>query len=204
MQPLGRRDFYKFLLLGLAGPGLGLLAACGPKEYFLSQARLLERLEKHFPLEKSLFGLTQLRLHNPALQLNPQAQRLGADLVLSLQPMAWAGTTRSLDAHLGLSCALRFDTSRNALVLADVAMERLDFAPLSEDANATDEAKANENAAAWANYAPMLRSFVAQWLPSTLENYPIYTLPENAQQWLGQDGALEIKILNDGVLFKRL
>ena len=203
MPPLGRRKFQKFLLLGLAGSGLGLLAACGPKEYFLSQAQLLERLEKHFPLEKSLFGLTQLRLHNPTLQLNPQAQRLGGDLVLSLQPMAWAGTTRSLDAHLGLSCALRFDASRMALVLADVAMERLDFAPVIEGAN-VDEAKANENAAAWAKYAPMLRSFVAQWLPSTLENYPIYTLPENAQKWLGQDSALEIKILNNGVLFKRL
>ena len=203
MPPLGRRKFQKFLLLGLAGSGLGLLAACGPKEYFLSQAQLLERLEKHFPLEKNLFGLTQLRLHNPTLQLNPQAQRLGGDLVLSLQPMAWAGTTRSLDAHLGLSCALRFDASRMALVLADVAMERLDFAPVIEGAN-VDEAKANENAAAWAKYAPMLRSFVAQWLPSTLENYPIYTLPENAQKWLGQDSALEIKILNNGVLFKRL
>lgn len=203
MPPLGRRKFQKILLLGLAGSGLGLLAACGPKEYFLSQAQLLERLEKHFPLEKNLFGLTQLRLHNPTLQLNPQAQRLGGDLVLSLQPMAWAGTTRSLDAHLGLSCALRFDASRMALVLADVAMERLDFAPVIEGAN-VDEAKANENAAAWAKYAPMLRSFVAQWLPSTLENYPIYTLPENAQKWLGQDGALEIKILNNGVLFKRL
>ena len=203
MPPLGRRKFQKILLLGLAGSGLGLLAACGPKEYFLSQAQLLERLEKHFPLEKNLFGLTQLRLHNPTLQLNPQAQRLGGDLVLSLQPMAWAGTTRSLDAHLGLSCALRFDASRMALVLADVAMERLDFAPVIEGAN-VDEAKANENAAAWAKYAPMLRSFVAQWLPSTLENYPIYTLPENAQKWLVQDGALEIKILNNGVLFKRL
>ena len=203
MQPLGRRDFYKLLLLGLAGPGLGLLAACGPKEYFLSQAQLLERLEKHFPLEKNLFGLTQLRLHNPTLQLNPQAQRLGGDLVLSLQPMAWAGTTRSLDAHLGLSCALRFDASRMALVLAGVAMERLDFAPDSKNAN-VDDAMANESAAAWAKYAPVLRNFVAQWLPASLENYPIYTLPENAQKWLGQDGALEIKILNNGVLFKRL
>ena len=203
MQPLGRRDFHKFLLLGLAGPGLGLLAACGPKEYVLSQAKLLERLESHFPLEKSLFGLTQLRLHNPTLQLNPQAQRVGADLVLSLQPMAWAGTTRTLDAYLGLSCALRFDASRMAVVLVDVAMERLDFSPLSENAN-TDETKTNENAAAWANYAPILRGFVAQWLPTTLENYPLYTLPENAQKLLGQDAELEIKILNDGVLFKRL
>ena len=203
MQPLGRRDFHKFLLLGLAGPGLGLLAACGPKEYVLSQAKLLERLESHFPLEKSLFGLTQLRLHNPTLQLIPQAQRVGADLVLSLQPMAWAGTTRTLDAYLGLSCALRFDASRMAVVLADVAMERLDFSPASENAN-IDETKANENAAAWANYAPILRGFVAQWLPTTLENYPLYTLPENAQKLLGQDAELEIKILNDGVLFKRL
>ena len=203
MQPLGRRDFHKFLLLGLAGPGLGLLAACGPKEYVLTQAKLLERLESHFPLEKSLFGLTQLRLHNPTLQLNPQAQRVGADLVLSLQPMAWAGTTRTLDAYLGLSCALRFDASRMAVVLVDVAMERLDFSPLSENAN-TDETKTNENAAAWANYAPILRGFVAQWLPTTLENYPLYTLPENAQKLLGQDAELEIKILNDGVLFKRL
>ena len=203
MQPLGRRDFQKILLLSLAGPGLGLLAACGPKEYVLSQAKLLERLESHFPLEKSLFGLTQLRLHNPTLQLNPQAQRVGADLVLSLQPMAWAGTTRTLDAYLGLSCALRFDASRMAVVLVDVAMERLDFSPLSENAN-TDETKANENAAAWANYAPILRGFVAQWLPTTLENYPLYTLPENAQKLLGQDAELEIKILNDGVLFKRL
>ena len=203
MQPLGRRDFQKILLLGLAGPGLGLLAACGPKEYVLSQAKLLERLESHFPLEKSLFGLTQLRLHNPTLQLNPQAQRVGADLVLSLQPMAWAGTTRTLDAYLGLSCALRFDASRMAVVLVDVAMERLDFSPLSENAN-TDETKANENAAAWTKYAPMLRKFVAQWLPTSLENYPLYTLPENAQKLLGQDAELEIKILNDGVLFKRL
>lgn len=203
MPPLGRRKFQEILLLGLVGPGLLGLAGCGPKEYFLSQAQLLERLEKHFPLEKNIFGLTQLRLHNPTLQLNPQAQRLGGDLVLSLQPMAWAGTTRSLDAHLGLSCALRFDASRMALVLAGVAMERLDFAPDSKNAN-VDDAMANESAAAWAKYAPMLRSFLVQWLPQTLENYPIYTLPENAQKWLGQDGALEIKILNNGVLFKRL
>ena len=198
MPPLGRRKFQEILLLGLVGPGLLGLAGCGPKEYFLSQAQLLERLEQRFPLEKNLLGLVRLRAHNPSLRLNPQTQRLGSDLVLSLQQNASAGAARSLEAHVGLSGALRFDAERQALVLVDVALERLDLAPLA----ATGAVAANSDA--WASYAPMLRSFLVQWLPQTLENYPIYTLPENAQKWLGQDAALEIEILNNGVLFKRL
>lgn len=198
MPPLGRRKFQEILLLGLVGPGLLGLAGCGPKEYFLSQAQLLERLEQRFPLEKNLLGLVRLRAHNPSLRLNPQTQRLGSDLVLSLQQNASAGAVSSLEAHVGLSGALRFDAERQALVLVDVALERLDLAPLA----ATGAVAANSDA--WASYAPMLRSFLVQWLPQTLENYPIYTLPENAQKWLGQDSALEIKILNNGVLFKRL
>lgn len=197
MQPLGRRDFYKFLLLGLAGPGLGLLAACGPKEYFLSQAQLLERLEKHFPLEKNLLGMAQMRAHNPSVRLNAPAQRLGADLVLSLQHKAWDGSPRSLDAQLGMSCALRFDAQRMALLLHDVALERLDFVP-------NNTAVYADAAQAWATYAPMVRGLVTQWLAPALEDYPIYQLPTNAQQWLGQNGALEIKILADGLLLKRL
>lgn len=108
-----------------------LLAACAglgapeQREIVISQAKLNELLARHLAVDTKVLDVLHLRTGEPAVHLDPQAQRLRIDLGLSLaHPFA----SRPLKGQAAISGGLAFDAASLTVMLTDPRIEKLDVA----------------------------------------------------------------------------
>jgi hypothetical protein len=105
-----------------------LLAACagfmGPREVDLPLYRLQEALNRKFPFNNRYLDLLDIHIANPQLSLQPGTNRLSVMLDADASPpflgQSWKG-------RFALSGALRYDSGRNAIMLADPRVENVAF-----------------------------------------------------------------------------
>jgi hypothetical protein len=104
-----------------------LLAGCatltgGPRQVEVPLARIQERLDQRFPLDKRALEIFQIRLAQPRLTTVPEQERLLITLATAistpLTPVPWKG-------RLALSSRLAIDSARNAIVMQEVRVEQL-------------------------------------------------------------------------------
>ena len=101
-----------------------LLASCasmlGPREAEIPLARLQEAVEEHFPFNNRFLELLDVRVTNPRVTLQPTTNRILTSMDAAIAPpfmnKAWNG-------NFAVSGRLRFDPTRNALVLGDPRVE---------------------------------------------------------------------------------
>jgi len=100
-----------------------LLTSCasllGPRNVEVPLARLQDTVATRFPFNNRYLELIDVRVTNPRVSLQPDANRirLGTDIAIAPPFMkAWNGT-------LTISGQLKFDAARNALVLSEPRVE---------------------------------------------------------------------------------
>lgn len=92
-------------------------------EYTASHAELQALLEKQFPLEQRYAEIFRVRLQDPRLGLNAQAQRTGVTAALSIaSPWLRDG---QVGGTVAMSSALRWDAAARALRLDRPSVENL-------------------------------------------------------------------------------
>lgn len=102
-----------------------LLTSCaglfGPREVELPLYKLQEAMDRKFPFNNRYLELFDISVSHPRLALQPDTNRIVTNLDAVIAPSilnkAWTGS-------LALSGVLRFDTSRNAIILAEPRMDK--------------------------------------------------------------------------------
>lgn len=115
----------RFLIPALAAV---VLAGCaglgGPRVITLDEAELARLVAKNFPLERSALELLELRLDTPRIALLPDRNRLSMELdVQALERLS----ARRYQGRLAMDYALRYDAAQQAVRLADVHVQHLQF-----------------------------------------------------------------------------
>lgn len=152
----------KLHALLLAG-AVFLLASCatlmGPREVEIPLATLQQAVAGKFPFNNRYLELLDIYITNPKVSLQPDTNRIVTSMDTSIAPpfmnRAWKG-------NVAVSGNLKFDPSRNALVLADARVEQ--FALDGVDS-------------AYSNQVRKIGSLLAEQL---LNDMPLYTFkPED-------------------------
>lgn len=117
-----RRRFLLPLVAALALAGCVGLA--GPKVITLDEAELTRLLAQNFPIERRALEILDLRLEAPRVTLLPQSNRLATEF--ELQALERLSARRYL-GRLAMEYGLRYDESTQAVRLADVRVQRLQF-----------------------------------------------------------------------------
>ena len=103
-----------------------LLSGCaslvGPREVSVPLVRLQAELNQRFPLKNRYLEVFDITLNQPRLMLQPEQNRIRLDFDVAIAPPL---TSKRIAASLALSGTLRVDNRRNALMLADPKVERL-------------------------------------------------------------------------------
>lgn len=102
-----------------------LLASCaslmGPRNVEIPLSRLQEAVAGRFPFNNRYLDLLDIRVTNPKVALQPETNRIVTSMDTTIAPPflknAWKG-------NLAVSGNLKFDPSRNALVLGDPRVEQ--------------------------------------------------------------------------------
>ncbi|MCW5663310.1 MAG: DUF1439 domain-containing protein [Piscinibacter sp.] len=105
------------LLAGCAGVG-------GPTVLTLDEAELARLMAKNFPLERRALELFDLTLDAPRTTLLPQSNRLATELDLQAVERL---SSRRYQGRMALDYRLRYDEAAQAVRLADVRVQRLQF-----------------------------------------------------------------------------
>lgn len=147
------------VLASALATGTLMLAGCaglggGPRTVELSEARLMELINRPFPESRRYLDLFDVTLSAPRLRLLPAQNRIGTELSYSLG--ASVLSDRQMTGLLGLSYGLRYEASDATLRLADVQVEKFDLHGLPK---------------AYAARAPQLGRLIAQGLLSDLVVY---------------------------------
>jgi hypothetical protein len=116
-----RRYFFP-LIAALALAGCAGLT--GPKVITLDEAELARLLAQNFPVERRALEILELRLEAPRVTLLPQSNRLATEF--ELQALERLSARRYL-GRLAMEYGLRYDESAQAVRLADVRVQRLQF-----------------------------------------------------------------------------
>lgn len=102
-----------------------LLASCatlmGPREMEIPLARLQESLAGKFPFNNRFLELLDIYVTNPKVALQPDTNRIVTSMDTSIAPPF---LSRSFKGNLAVSGNLKFDPSRNALVLGEPRVEQ--------------------------------------------------------------------------------
>ena len=105
-----------------------LLTACSgigmPSSLSLSEAELQAQLARRFPLQRSLLDAVDLRLSEPKLRLDAQANRLTTELTLVASERR---SGRRVQGRLGLNYALRYEASDGSIRLVQPRVESFEF-----------------------------------------------------------------------------
>jgi hypothetical protein len=113
----------RFAALALLAMTL-LLSSCatllGPHQVEIPLARLEESIAGRFPFNNRFLELLDIRLSNPRVSLQPDADRMTTSMDASVAPPFLA---QSWTGNLAVSGQLRIDPARNALVLAEPRVE---------------------------------------------------------------------------------
>ena len=136
---LHRRRFLnttvRSLTLGVGGCLLLLLAARGAgaqPRYTVPLAQLQEMVAQRFPRSVPVQGLLDLTLQAPALRLLPEANRLGAAMVVDA---AGPALRRSHAGLFDVEFALRYEASDRTLRAHQIQLGRMEFAGLRPAVN---------------------------------------------------------------------
>ncbi|OWW20907.1 DUF1439 domain-containing protein [Noviherbaspirillum denitrificans] len=101
-----------------------ILASCatlmGPRDVEIPLAKLQEAIASRFPFNNRFLELLDIRVTNPRVALQPDANRILTSMDASIAPPFMK---QSWNGNLAVSGQLRFDPSRNALVLAEPRVE---------------------------------------------------------------------------------
>ncbi|WP_420476040.1 DUF1439 domain-containing protein [Noviherbaspirillum sp. ST9] len=100
------------------------LASCatllGPRDVEIPLAKLQEAIAGRFPFNNRFLELLDIRVTNPRVALQPDANRILTSMDASIAPPFMK---QSWNGNLAVSGQLRFDPARNALVLAEPRVE---------------------------------------------------------------------------------
>ena len=120
--------FHLSIRRGLVAAAVLILPGCaqfaGPRVITLSEADLVRLLDKQFPFERRFLEVLEVHVAAPRLTLLPQANRIAA--VLELQTNDRLGG-RSYRGRLAMDYALRYDEASQAVRLAQVKVDRIEF-----------------------------------------------------------------------------
>jgi hypothetical protein len=102
-----------------------LLASCatllGPRNVEIPLAQLQDAIASRFPFNNRYLELLDISVTNPRIALQPDTNRVLTSMDASVAPPF---LKRSYKGNISVSGNLKFDPSRNALVLAEPRMER--------------------------------------------------------------------------------
>ena len=112
------------VLLAAGCAGLG-----GPKVIVLDEAEIARLVAKNFPLERRALEVLELRLDTPRVALQPERNRLSTELALEATERLSA---RRFRGQLAMDYGLRYDEAAQAVRLADVRVQRLQWDAGSE------------------------------------------------------------------------
>lgn len=119
------KRFYASLLMLAATM---VLTACagllGPRDIEFPLSKLQQSLQRHFPLNNRYMALFDIDVSNPTLALQPQNNRVLTTMDAAIAPPfmknAWKG-------RFAISGSLQFDAAKNAIVLTDPRMEKIEL-----------------------------------------------------------------------------
>ena len=114
------------VLIALAALWLSACASLlGPRDVEFPLAKLQASLNNKFPFNNRYLALFDVNVSNPKLALQPESNRVVTTMDASIAPpfmkSAWQGS-------FTISGALQYDAARNAIVLADPRMEKMEMA----------------------------------------------------------------------------
>lgn len=145
-----------------------LLISCatlmGPRDVNLPQSKLQASLDRKFPFTQRYYQIFDVTLRNPQLALLPETNRIGlnVDAVLAV-PFA----NKSWQGNMALSGGLLIDQARQAIVLTDTRIDRLNLQGM-------------DNA-----YAGQLAKIGDQLTRQFLDNLPLYNFKADDFQYAG-------------------
>ncbi len=127
-----RRDALRRLLALPAGAGL--LAGCDRiafdgRTIHVPRAQVEKALANRFPVQTRWLGLFDVTVEKPVMRLEPDRNRIAAELDLLLKERLFDKDFRGL---VGFDGALRFDLAGESLKLADVRVDRVAAAGLPD------------------------------------------------------------------------
>ena len=149
-----QRKFALWISIVIALSVCACATLLGPREVNLPLSRLQESLDRKFPFTQRYFQIFEVNLSHPQLALLPETNRIGvtldAMLTVPFAKQAWQG-------KLSLSGGLLIDQARQAIVLTDTRIDRLNLQGI-------------DNA-----YAGQLARIGDQLTQQFLNNLPLYT-----------------------------
>jgi hypothetical protein len=145
-----------------------LLASCasmlGPREVEIPLARLQEAISSRFPFNNTFLELLDFRVTNPRVTLQPETNRILTSMDAAITPPL---TNKSWAGNFAVSGQLKFDPSRNALVLSEPRVETFNVSGLDP---------------LYANQIGKIGSLVAGQL---LKDIPLYTFRPDELRYAG-------------------
>lgn len=128
MHPTRRR----LLKTAVFASACAMLASCstliGPRDVTVSLAKMQQGLERRFPIDKRVLSVVEVKLLNPQLSLQPEAERVALSLDASVAPpfmRQWRG-------NLQLSGHLVLNAQRNAVYLSQASVDKVAIAGMDE------------------------------------------------------------------------
>jgi hypothetical protein len=135
-----------------------LLSSCatlmGPRNVEIPLATLQERLANRFPFNNRYLELLDVTVSNPRLALQPDTNRVLTSMDAAIAPPF---LNRTWNGSVSISGNLRFDASRNALVLAQPRVESFDVSGVD------------------ARYGSHIRKIGSLLAEQLLQDVPLYT-----------------------------
>lgn len=156
---------FRILIFTLA---VFLLASCasliGERHIDIPLATLQQALSNRFPFNNRYLELFDITVSNPRVALQPDTQRIITSMDTSIAPpflnRVWTGS-------FAVSGILRFDSSRNALVLGEPRMEKFQVDGLD------------------ARYTSQLTKVSGLLVEQLLKETPLYTFRQEDLQYAG-------------------
>ena len=141
----------------------------------ISQVHIQEKIETEFPIEKDLIFL-KTQLKNPLIDLDENSERvtLSLDSIVQFNPGV---VSVDLPGMVSLSSGISYVSEKGTIYLDDIRIERIDLAPLPEQA------------------IEKVTSIVNAISTDVIESVPIYTLNSNkfeqrSIKWVLKDVAI--------------
>ncbi len=128
-----RHSLRAIAAVGLAYTLVALLSACatlapGPKDIFLSEARLQQLIGSQFPFNNRLLDILEVQASAPRIKLDATNNRIhtALDLGLTARGLGALLSERDLKGSIDLSYGLRFEPSDASVRMTDVRVTKLD------------------------------------------------------------------------------
>lgn len=147
--------FSRFLLTSI----ILFLSACasGPRSVSISESELQQRLTEELSVPITLLKIFDIALTNPVIRLDEGTERMHAEMDTRISnPLS----SEPITGKINLSGKLAFDASRNAIMLTESKVEKLNFRGMGLDEK----------------YSELFNVLAAQLGGQLLNNVTLYTL----------------------------